>query len=306
MKIYSAPLEGITGHIFRSCQCRHFGYVDRYFTPFIVPNNKGVLNTKVLRDILPENNVNQVLIPQILTDSAEGFLLMCKSLAEYGYDEFNLNLGCPSGTVVSKGRGSGFLAHTDKLNAFLDEIFKSDYKISVKTRIGVENPDEFYKLLEIYNQYPLTELIVHPRTRKDMYNNHPNMDMYRFAVENSKNKLCYNGDIFDAEDYTRFTADFPETEIVMLGRGIIINPSLPREIKTGQKATKEELRDFYTDVYNGYREILSGSTPVMYKMKELLLYMSSNFEDCEKIMKKIKKAKKIEEFNFQVGELFKN
>jgi tRNA-dihydrouridine synthase len=304
MNLYLAPLEGITGHIFRSCQLKHFGGVDKYFTPFITPSEKGVLGTKYLRDILPENNVGQNLVPQILTNSAKGFVTMCKSFEQYGYDEFNLNLGCPSGTVVSKGRGSGFLAHTDELDAFLNNIFKSDLKISVKTRIGVENPNEFYKLLEIYNQYPISELIIHPRTRKDMYKNFPDFDMYAYAEENSKNKLCYNGDIFDASDYKKIVGKLKNTDTVMIGRGVIANPALPAIIKNNETVTKDRIKAFYYDVYDGYKDMLSGNTPLMYKMKELLLYMSSIFKESEKIMKKVKKAKNITDLNSAVNELF--
>lgn len=304
MNIYLAPMEGITSNIFRTSQHKFFGGVDKYFTPFITPSEKGVLGTKVLRDILPENNREQVLVPQILTNSSDGFITMCKTLEQYGYTEFNLNLGCPSGTVVSKGRGSGFLAYPDKLDCFLENIFISGYKISIKTRTGIENPQEFYRLLEIYNKYPLEELIIHPRTRKDMYNNNPDTEIYKYAVEYSKNKLCYNGDIFNLKDYKNFLKDFPNTDTIMIGRGVIINPALPLIIKNQGNITRDKLKGFYYDVYEGYKEILSGSVPLLHKMKELLLYMVMLFENNEKIAKKIKKAKNIKELDRAVTELF--
>lgn len=304
MNIYLAPMEGITSNIFRTSLHKHFGGVDKFFTPFITPSDKGVLGTKFMREILPENNRGQVLVPQILTNSADGFITMCKTLEEYGYSEFNINLGCPSGTVVSKGRGAGFLAHTDDLDRFLESIFKSEYKISVKTRIGMEDTEEFYRLIEIYNRYPMTELIVHPRTRKDMYKNHPHMDMYKYAEENSKNKLCYNGDIFSPGDYEKFNEAFPDTDTVMTGRGAVIDPALPAIIKNRGSVTAEEIKSFYTDVYEGYKEILSGSVPLMHKMKELLLYMVMLFENSEKAAKKIKKAKNTEALAAAAEELF--
>lgn len=304
MNIYLAPLEGITTNIFRTNQYKFFGGFDKYFTPFITPSEKGALGAKIKRDILPENNKNQVLIPQILTNSSEGFLTMCKKLEQYGYKEFNLNLGCPSGTVVSKGRGSGFLADTDRLNCFLDEIFKSNYKISVKTRIGKENPDEFYKLLEIYNIYPLTELIIHPRTRTDMYKNSPNWEIYKYATQNTHHRLCYNGDIFTQADYKKFIQAFPDTENIMLGRGAVANPALPLIIKKTGQLSVTVLYEFYNKMYSDYKEILSGDTPLMFKMKELLFYMAELFNDNEKILKKIKKAKNTMELNSLVLELF--
>lgn len=306
MNIYLAPLEGITNNVFRTNQNKYFGGIDKYFTPFITPSEKGALGTKIKRDILPENNKNQILIPQILTNSSQGFITMCKRLEQYGYTEFNLNLGCPSGTVTSKGRGSGFLAYPDMLNYFLEEIFKSNYKISIKTRIGIENPEEFYELLKIYNCYPLTELIIHPRTKKDMYKNTPNWEIYKYATENTCHKLCYNGDIFTKEDYDKFIKAFPDTENIMLGRGVIKNPALPLIINGAKDLDISLLRDFYYNIYEDYKKILSGDTPVMYKMKEILFYMAELFQDNQKIIKKIKKAKTTVELNNAVDELFFN
>ncbi len=304
MNIYLAPLEGITTNIFRTAVYNHFSGIDKYFTPFITPTDKAVLSTKILRDILPENNKGQSLVPQILTDSSEGFLNMCKRLEDFGYTEFNINLGCPSGTVVSKGRGAGFLAYPDKLDSFLEKIFKSDYKISIKTRIGKESPEEFFRLLEIYNKYPAAELIIHPRTRADMYKNEPNLEMYSYAVNNTRHRLCYNGNIFTVQDYNSFMDKFPMCENIMIGRGMVTNPALALEIKGEGKLTKEKLKDFYNEIYEEYKIILSGNVPLLHKMKEIMIYITEAFEDNKKIVKKLKKAKNIEEFNRAVTELF--
>ena len=170
MKFYLAPMEGITGHIYRNSYEKYFHNIDKYFTPFIVPNQSVSLKTKELKDLLPQNNKGLNIVPQILTNDAEGFILTANKLKQLGYEEINLNLGCPAGTVVSKKRGSGFLAYPEELDKFLDEIYKIDnMKISIKTRLGKERADEFYKLIEIYNKYPLEELIIHPRTREDFY-----------------------------------------------------------------------------------------------------------------------------------------
>ena len=160
MKYYLAPMEGITGYIYRNSYEKFFGNIDKYFTPFIVPNKSRSLKTKELRDILPENNIGMNIVPQILTNDSEGFITTVMKLKQLGYNEVNLNLGCPSGTVVSKNRGSGFLAKRDELDKFLDEIYKiDDMKISIKTRIGKDTPEEFYELIKIYNKYPIYELI---------------------------------------------------------------------------------------------------------------------------------------------------
>lgn len=201
-KFYFAPLEGISGYVYRKAYEHYFGGIDKYFIPFIKPNQKGKLSSREKNDILPMHNQGMWAVPQILTNSAEDFIKTAERLQEYGYEEVNLNLGCPSKTVVSKGRGSGFLAEPDRLNAFLEEIFnETPIRISVKTRIGKESPEEWIRLLEIYNQYPMEELIIHPRIQTDFYKNTPNLEMFEYAVKNSKNPLCYNGDICTKEEY---------------------------------------------------------------------------------------------------------
>jgi len=218
MKYYLAPMEGITGYIYRNSYEKFFHNIDKYFTPFIIPNKSTNLKTKELRDILLENNKGMNIVPQILTNDSEGFIITARKLQQLGYNEINLNLGCPSGTVVSKNRGSGFLAKREELDIFLDEIFKiNDMKISIKTRIGKDSPKEFYELIKIYNKYPIEELIIHPRTQKDFYGNKPNLEVFKDALSLSINPICYNGDIFTNSDYHRLIKAFPEIKTVMIG-----------------------------------------------------------------------------------------
>ena len=179
MKFYLAPLEGLTGYIYRNAMEKYFPGVDRYFTPFIAPDQNKILRTKEQRDVLPANNMVKNLVPQILTNNAEHFIRTTEALQELGYEEVNLNLGCPSGTVVSRGRGSGFLAYPDELDRFLEQIFEgSKTKISIKTRVGRDNADDAFRLLEIYRKYPLSELIIHPRTRSEFYRGVPNLELF--------------------------------------------------------------------------------------------------------------------------------
>ncbi|MBR6401287.1 MAG: tRNA-dihydrouridine synthase family protein [Firmicutes bacterium] len=307
MNIYLAPMEGLTGNIYRAVFNKHFGGVDKFFTPFLPVAEKGALSTKGYRDVLPENNAGMKLVPQILSNSAEGFLVMCDRLAaDFGYDEFNINLGCPSGTVVSKGRGAGFLAYPEELDRFLDGIYKSRYKISVKTRIGMAQPEEFVRLISIYEKYPVHELIIHPRTGKDKYKNTPNWDMYAYAVQNSRHRLCYNGDIFTLEDMEKFKAAFPMADTVMLGRGVIADPALPALIKGGKLPDRQQLTDFFAELCDEYAKVLSGSTNLLHKMKEVALYLSWRFEGCEKTVKRIKKAKNIDDFKAAVFDMVLN
>ena len=244
MEIYFAPMEGITGYIYRNAFYDYFTGVDKYFTPFLSPNQNRALNPKEIRDVLPENNKGMQVVPQILTNRADYFLRAAEELKEkYGYGEVNLNLGCPSRTVVSKGKGAGFLAKPEELDSFFREVFHNiKGEMSVKARIGVNDSKQFRHLMDIFNQYPLCELIIHPRIQKDYYGNSPDWEVFGEAVHVSSIPLCYNGDIFTLEDYRRIKAAFPEVNRIMLGRGLLMNPMLAETIKkeeTGRKKTDD-------------------------------------------------------------------
>lgn len=305
MKLYLAPLEGITGHVFRRALCTCFGSVDKYFIPFIKPNQRGHLSSRERQDVLPENNKGMHAIPQILTNSVEDFVRTAGKLEKYGYQEINLNLGCPSGTVVSKGRGSGFLAFPEELDRFLDAVFEqTNVAISIKTRIGKESPKEFARLLEIYNRYPVRELIIHPRIQRDVYKNHPDWEVFREACKKSKNPLCYNGDLFSEEAYERAAKAFPMVDTWMFGRGILMNPGLCRQIRQGIRTDKETLRRFHDQLYGDYQEVLPGARTILFKMKELWSFLAPAFTNYEKYAKKIKKAEKLGAYEETVDALF--
>lgn len=305
MKFYLAPLEGITGYIYRNAYRDCFGQADKYFIPFIQPKQKGNFSAREKKDILPEHNRDMNAIPQILTNHAEDFLETEEKLWDYGYREVNLNLGCPSRTVVSKGRGSGFLADPWKLDRFFEEIFKNTkMELSVKTRIGISSPEEFEEILEVYNRYSLKELIIHPRVQKDFYKNTPNWEIFEEAVGKSKAPLCYNGDLFSREDYLRFQAKFPGIESVMLGRGILRNPGLILQIKENAVITREQIRNFHDRIYSDYQKALCGDKTVLFKMKELWLYLIGSFTNGEKYGKKIRKTEKLWQYEQIVDRLF--
>ncbi|EEH98672.1 tRNA-dihydrouridine synthase family protein [Clostridium tertium] len=305
MKYYLAPMEGITGFIYRNTYKKFFDNVDKYFTPFIVPTSSKSFKTKELRDILPENNKGMNIVPQILTNDSDGFITTARKLQQLGYSEINLNLGCPSGTVVSKNRGSGFLAKREELDKFLDEIYKiDDMKISIKTRIGKDSSEEFYELIKIYNKYPLEELIIHPRTREDFYGNKPNLEVFKDALTLSNSPVCYNGDIFTLDDYNKLSKEFPELNTIMLGRGVLANPGLINEIRNNANLNKEVLKKFHDEIFNDYRNVFKDDKIAIYRMKELWGYMIYIFSDNKKYAKKIKKSQKVDDYNEAVASLF--
>ena len=305
MKLYLAPFEGISGYVYRNAYHHYFGGLDKYFIPFIMPNQFGHFSYKEKNDILPEHNQGMHAVPQVLTNSAEDFLRTAQSLKEYGYDEINLNLGCPSKNVVTKDRGAGFLADPYRLDRFLEEVFRHiDMKVSLKTRIGMDDTQEFEDILEVYNKYSLEELIIHPRLQIDYYKNTPHLDVFEYAVEHSENPLCYNGDIYTVDDYECLKKRFPAVDRVMLGRGILINPGLALTLRDGKKTDLEALRKFHDEIFEKYQEVLFGEKTILFKMKELWSFMGLNFTDSKKYIKKIRKAERLQTYQEAVEKLF--
>ena len=315
MKFYLAPLEGITGYVYRNALEHHFPGTDRYFTPFIAPDQNKILRTRETRDVLPENNAVRDLVPQILTNNPEHFLNTVKVLWDMGYQEVNLNLGCPSGTVVSRKRGAGFLACPDELDRFLEKIFAgTNVRISIKTRIGKDQEEEGDRLMEIYRKYPLSELIIHPRLQKDFYRGTPRLDAYSRMLDRyldpkenreASDRVCYNGNLLTEKDYLNFIDRFQETECVMLGRGVIANPGLIHQIQTGEPTDKKTLRNFCDEVLEGYRIAFSDDRNALFRMKEMWTYMIHLFTDHEKYGKKIRKASGLGEYLCAVDALFR-
>jgi len=334
MKYYFAPLEGITGYIYRRAHHAFYPGLDRYYMPFIVPKEKKLFSAKERNDVLPEHNRGMTAIPQIMTNQAEEFLRIARILnQEYGYQEINLNLGCPSKTVVSKKRGSGFLAVPDQLESFLIQVCSGlalhGMRLSVKTRIGKDGPGEFCRLLEIFGQFPLSELIVHPRIQKDFYRNVPDLEAFAQAYTASKDtdwEICYNGDLFYSSDYRMLCTRFPELPAVMMGRGLLVNPMLAEEIKVREnggtekqdgktavlqrflnteeeKAERKRRYEMYQMLLEDYRTVMSGEKNVLFKMKEIWFYMSQDFTQPQRYWKKMKKAQKLSDFESAVNAL---
>ncbi len=311
MNYYFAPMEGITGYVYRKAHHRFYGNITQYFTPFIAPNRSRKLTSREMNDVLPSHNEGIPIVPQLLTNRAEDFVWAAAKIREFGYREVNLNLGCPSGTVVAKYRGAGFLALPEELDRFLEvvtrEMERMDMKFSVKTRIGKDSSREFERLIGIFNQYPLERLIVHPRIQTDFYKNQPDWEAFGQAVKNSRNRICYNGDLFTSKDIRVFTDQFPMVQEIMLGRGLLKNPALAEEGKGDLTRTLNDfgrLRAFHDQVLEGYREAIPGDRNVLFKMKELWFYLADGFEGGERLAKKIRKAGRMEEYLAAVEQMF--
>lgn len=287
MQYYFAPLEGITDSIYRELHHKYFPGVHRYYTPFFSPTIHRNLTPREARELRIASTLEYTVIPQVLTKVPEDFLWFSNVCKDLGYEEVNLNLGCPSGTVTAKGKGSGMLKAPEQLNFFLSEIFeKTPIPVSVKTRIGFASPEEFFRLVEIFNQYPIKELIIHPRTRVQFYNGNVDMQAFRYGVDNSKAPVCYNGNLSSKQDIEQFSEQFPEIESVMIGRALIGDPGMLSDTGT----TPQLLEQFHDELLQRYTEAFGGSRNAMFRMKENWRHMLCKFDNNEKLGKALRKT----------------
>ena len=307
MFISFAPLEGITTYTYRNLHKKTFGGADQYYAPFIAPDGVGKFKDSALKDVLPENNRDINLVPQILCNKAEAFLAVAEKLHTLGYKEVNLNAGCASGTVVPKHKGAGMLIDLDSLDAFLNEVFSHcPIKVSVKTRMGVESTEEFPAILDIYNKYPLSKLIIHTRDKAGKYISKPDIEMFIKCFPNSKNPTEYNGDIFSSKHLSSLQARLPGLSSVMTGRGAIANPALPRQLKGGKALEKAEFIQFHDELMAEYLSSGLDEHFTLGRLKEIWYYGAYMFPDSKKAMKQIYKSRCIADYKSAASILFAN
>ena len=300
MRYYFAPMEGLTDSIYRRLHHRFFPGADRYYMPFLSPTVHRTLTHREDRELPMAESVPFTAIPQLLTKVPEDFLWAARQCADRGYTEVNLNVGCPSGTVVSKGKGSGMLRDVDALDRFLEAVFlDTPLPISVKTRLGLESPEEFPALLEVFNRYPIRELTVHPRVRKQFYEGSVDMEKFRYAAANSRNPLCYNGDITALSQADDLKAEFPALEAVMIGRGLVADPGM----LSGGTDVKA-LEGFMNALLEEYTVSFGGSRNAMFRLKENWGFLHSRFEGVDKLWKQLRKTTDLNEYRRITAEIF--
>ena len=300
MHCYFAPMEGLTDSIYRRLHHKYFpGNVEKYYMPFISPTVHRRLTQKEARELPMADSVPFPAVPQVLTKVPEDFLWAAEMARDRGYQEINLNIGCPSGTVVSKGKGAGMLNDPDHLDDFLGEILeRSPLPVSIKTRIGMDDPEELEDLMTVFNRHRFLELTVHPRVRNDFYRHPVRMEAFAYALERSENPVCYNGNLNTKAEIEAFQEKFPQVQAVMLGRGLIGDPGMltgtdPKVLE----AFSDELLAVYTEVFGSPRN-------AMFRLKENWRYLICHFGNSEKLWKKLRKSTDVAEYQALTHEIF--
>ncbi len=309
--LLSSPLQGFTDFRFRNAFHHYFGGIDTFYSPYIKLNGKLVIKGSYERDILPENNTTLEVIPQIITNDAEEFLFVAKYVQQLGYKELNWNLGCPYPMVAKCGMGSGLISNTSQIEHILKRVHnETDIIVSMKMRMGYENPTEILDVFPILEQYPIKNIAIHARIGKQLYKGGVDLDSFQKCLDTSKQKIYYNGDITSVEKFRMMQERFPSIDHWMIGRGLIADPFLPSMIKNNTteypKNKLEIFEAFHDTIYQEYDAYLSGPTPIRMKMLGFWEYFSESFSNPQKTFKKIKKAGNSKNYEIAVKEIFKN
>ena len=301
-----APLDGITRSVFRRVWARRFGGADRIFVPFFSPTHQHVITPRDLREITREGAEDLPLVPQVMSCLAPDFQWAAEVLGDMGYPEVNLNLGCPSGTVTAKGKGSGFMARPEDLDAFFDQVFSQVHlPVSVKTRLGYQTPEEFPRLLEIFNRYPIACLTIHARVRPEKYKGPLHLDVFEAALQKSRNPVCYNGDLQTVAGVRELERRFPAAEAVMIGRGGVADPALFRKLRGGSAATREELQSFTQELYQEYQAFYGQVGTAAQRMREVWFYLIHLFEDADRLNRPMRRFRTPGEYEAAEAAIFR-
>jgi tRNA-dihydrouridine synthase len=309
--LLSSPLQGFTDFRFRNAFQKYFGGIDTFYAPYIRLNGKFVIKPAYERDILPKNNSNLTVIPQIMTNSAEEFLFVAKYVQQFGYKELNWNLGCPYPMVTKRGMGSGLICQPEKIDDILKEVQnESDITVSMKMRMGYEHSGERLDTLPILDTYPLKNIAIHARIGKQLYKGGVDLDSFQKSLDNTKHKMYYNGDITTVERFNEMTERFPTIDHWMIGRGLISDPFLPQMIKNQSTEYPLDKNDIFFEFHNTlleeFTQALSGDKHVILKMTHYWEYFAVLFQNSPKQLKKIKKTKTLKDYDIAVRNLFEH
>lgn len=301
-KIEFAPLQGYTDAIYRTIHNKVFGGINSYYSPFI-RLEKGEVRQKDIKDILPENNENINLVPQIIVNSNEEFLKLTESVCNLGYKRIDINMGCPFPLQTKKGRGAAILQNTKHLEDIVESINSiNDIDFSIKMRLGMDSAEDTKGALEIINKAKLHHLTIHPRIAKQQYKGEIDYQTFDYIYQNCLHPIIYNGDILSQEDIYNIINIYPKIDGIMIGRGLLAKPYLAMELnKTIRLSVSERLSmimKLHDAIYDHYSSVMQGEHQLLLKMKTFWEYLDE--EIGKKPYKAIKKSVNIKKYELAI------
>jgi len=307
---YLAPLQGFTEYPFRKAMLAAGTTPSVFVAPFVDAHEYARGKARRLKDILPENNEGITLIPQLLGSNPDELVVLMAWYRELGYSNVSLNLGCPYPMVALKGSGSGLISKPEVVRSILAKLFATypDIQLSVKTRLGYLDSREIESLIPVLNEFPLAEVVVHPRIGKQLYKGDADVDAFEKVLPTIKAPVCFNGDILSVTDYLERSKRFPTVSRWMIGRGALQNPLIFNDIKEGKESSPDEIlsamHKLHDALFQHYVSALSGNSHLVKKMGPFWEYFSLPFPDRRKAFKKAVKATTADQYRIAANEFF--
>lgn len=309
LPIHFAPLQGYTDAIYRQAHAHIFGGIASYYTPFVRIEH-GDFRRKDVRELEAENNRGVVLTPQLIASTPETILHILSLFIEKGYQEVDINLGCPFPTLAKRHNGAGLLPYPDEVKALLSAALEShpDIRFSVKMRLGWEDAAECMALLPLLNSLPLSHITMHPRLGKQQYKGEVDLEAFQRFYAECEKPLVYNGDLLTLDDIERIESRFPRLAGLMIGRGLLANPALAIEYQQGEplspQAMMEKIRLLHADVFSQYGNLLEGGEQqLLTKMRTFWEYLLPDGD--RKAKKVIHKTSKLSNYQAAVSNLLR-
>ncbi len=310
LKIYFAPFQGITTHVFRNVYANHFRGVDKLYTPYFSNFEPGHSLSEIkMRSLRNQVEFGIEVVPQVLSKSAEEIIWLAHLCGQMSFKELNWNLGCPYPQVANKKRGSGILPYPEMVDEILQKVFNEiKISLSVKCRLGYHSADEMAGLIPVFNRYPISEITIHARIGKQLYAGEPDLHAFASAASALKLPLVYNGDIFRVENYQEFIRQFPDIKLLMLGRGILHDPFLPAKIKGIELPSNPQaiVYQFVNELYEAIRHERNNNPSVLNAMKEYWAYLAESFDEPVRVFRKVRKAKSFSDYEEGISYIFEN
>jgi nifR3 family TIM-barrel protein len=225
-----APMQDVTNLWFMKV-IAHYGSPDYFFTEYFRVNETSRLNPKILAAIT-ENDTGRPVFAQMIGESVPDLARTAKQLCKYNTAGIDLNMGCPAPRIYRKNVGGGLLREPEKIERILAELrfVVNDRPLTVKMRLGFENTDNFYKILDIIARQNIDLLSLHGRTVKDMYHGVVKYDLIAEAVKRVDCPVLANGNINSATTAIKVLSQTGAAG-VMVGRWAIGNPWLFDQIR---------------------------------------------------------------------------
>jgi len=302
-----APMQALTDVFFMNTYHRMFGGFDEMMAPYIMASSNSPIKSGTLQKNFGTIDSGIKLIPQLLSNDAPAFLHYDQVFCDLGFDKMNWNLGCPYPFVTKKLRGSGLLSYPDKIDNILEQIMpKLNLRLSIKVRSGYSDEHELYKLTEVFNRYPVDELIIHPRTASQLYEGEANRVLFGEIYREFKMPVVYNGDIVSSHEVVQMQKDYPGIKGFMIGRGAFINPFITMQINGVELTHDKKLkkyREFYFELHHHYKQ---KKQSFLGHMKELWSFFSQSFQNGSSYLFALRTINEVEVFEHTVERIFES